>query len=368
MIYASGVLLEQVPINLTVFLLSLLFCFLIVWSSKWHGQYSLDMPQGIQRFHEAPTPRIGGLGIITALGFGVLLTQDNDTKQLLRNLFILGFFIFSFGLIEDLTKKVSVALRLWASFLPAALAYLTMELVLRSVGWASFDLLLKFSLFAIFFTAFAVGGLTHAFNLIDGFNGLSGWSSIWALAAIMMIANQVGDNSLASALTLVIAGTLGFLIFNWPLGKLFLGDGGAYLMGSCIGWSSVLLTTRNDSVFPFTLFLICVYPISEALYSIWRRKKSFQSAGQPDSAHLHQLIAVFYIYPYFKGKRVIKNSIAGFLISLFMVPPAIIAVKFYDRPSIILLAIAIFIALYIALYKALASHSHDFGQLTAHAP
>ena len=328
-------ILSEIPAVLAVLLVSALICFLIKVTTQWHGKYSMDHVVGVQRFHESATARIGGLAIIFALGVGVLLLQG-ESKQLLRNLFILGFFVFSFGFTEDITKQVSVAVRLWAGFMPAVIAYFMTGTVLRSVGWEPFDALLRFNPLAIIFTAFAMGGLTQAINIIDGFNGLSAWTSIWALTAIMLIAMQVGDASLAIMLPIIIASIIGFLLFNWPLGKLFLGDGGSYLLGLCVAWSSVLLAVRNPEVFPFTLFLVCVYPITEVLYSMYRRKQTRKSTGQPDRLHLHQLVAVIYIYPNFSqiSRSVLKNSITGLAMSLLMIPTASIAILFYDHPWI----------------------------------
>ena len=353
-------ILGEIPADLTVLLVSVLVCFLIKLTAHWHGKYSIDNLEGVQRFHETATPRIGGLAIIFALGVGVLVLHD-EPKQLLRTLFILGFFVFSFGFTEDITKQVSVAIRLWAGFMPALIGYFMSGVVLRSVGWEPVDALLQFNPVAIIFTAFAMGGVTHAINIIDGFNGLCTWASIWALTAIMCVAIQVGDTSLAMMLPIMIAGIAGFLLFNWPFGKLFLGDGGSYLLGLCVGWCSVLLAVRNPTVFPFTLLLVCVYPVTEVLYSMYRRNKSGKATGQPDRMHLHQLVAMVYIYPSLNqiiSSPVLKNSLTGFVMSLLMIPTACIAVVFYDRPPIILLAIALFAAIYVVFYRNLLAKFH----------
>ena len=353
-------ILGEIPADLTVLLVSVLVCFLIKLTAHWHGKYSIDNLEGVQRFHETATPRIGGLAIIFALGVGVLVLHD-EPKQLLRTLFILGFFVFSFGFTEDITKQVSVAIRLWAGFMPALIGYFMSGVVLRSVGWEPVDALLQFNPVAIIFTAFAMGGVTHAINIIDGFNGLCSWASIWALTAIMCVAIQVGDTSLAMMLPIMIAGITGFLLFNWPFGKLFLGDGGSYLLGLCVGWCSVLLAVRNPTVFPFTLLLVCVYPVTEVLYSMYRRNKSGKATGQPDRMHLHQLVAMVYIYPSLNqitSSPVLKNSLTGFVMSLLMIPTACIAVVFYDRPPIILLAIALFAAIYVVFYRNLLAKFH----------
>ncbi len=331
-------------------LFAIVVCLLILITTKWHGRFSFDQLEGVQKLHVNPTPRIGGLAIMSALGVGVLLLEG-ESRILLRTLFILGFIVFSFGFTEDLTKKVSVALRLWASFMPAILGYFLLGITLRGIGFAPVDYLLQFNPVAIVFTAFAVGGVTHAINIVDGLNGLCAWVSIWALVAILSIAIQVNDQSMALVCVVTIGAILGFLVFNWPLGKIFLGDGGSYLLGLFVAWASVLLATRNPEISPFTFLLICIYPVTEVLYSIYRRKRSRQATGLPDQLHLHQLFAMGFIYPNINSlSNTSKNSLSGFLMSLMMIVPAISAVIFYNQKTFLLLAIGLFVLVYLLMY------------------
>ena len=161
--------LDYLPIFLT-FLISFLSAVLIIATSKWHGKYSQDHLEGVQRFHEKATPRIGGLAIIVALGFGVLFSSD-ESRQLLRLLFILGFFVFSFGFTEDITKEVSVALRLWAGFMPAVIAYFMAGNSIRSIGSLPIDYLLNFHPAHTLYTVFAGGGVTQTMKMLGGSKG-----------------------------------------------------------------------------------------------------------------------------------------------------------------------------------------------------
>ena len=348
-------------------LTSFILCALILLTLRWHGHLSLDHCLGVQRMHEAPTPRIGGLAIIIALAVGVMQLEP-ESNNILRTQFALGFILFSFGFIEDLTKKVSVALRLWAGFIPGVLGYFLAGISLSYVGWAPLDWALSFTPVAVLFGAFAVGGLTHAINIIDGFNGLCAGASLWALSAIIIIALQVGDSALALSNLVVVASIVGFLFFNWPFGKIFLGDGGSYLLGFCVAWSSVLLAMRNPEVSPFALLLICVYPITEVLYSIVRRLKSKRRTGQPDRLHLHQLVASAWVYPNCGSlSGIYKNSLTGLLMSLLMVPPLLAAITFYRQTTVLFWACVLFVLVYHVLYqKALSSaagreHLHGGG-------
>ena len=91
--------------------------------------------------------------------------------------------------------------------------------------------MLFFAPFAIFFTIFATVGVVNAFNLIDGLNGLSSYVSISVATSLSIIAFQVGQLQFTIFLALLSAAVLGFFVLNFPLGKIFLGDGGAYTLG-----------------------------------------------------------------------------------------------------------------------------------------
>jgi UDP-N-acetylmuramyl pentapeptide phosphotransferase/UDP-N-acetylglucosamine-1-phosphate transferase len=90
-----------------------------------------------------------------------------------------------------------------------------------------FDLLMQFTFFSVIFTAFAVGGVANAINIIDGFNGYASLTCTLAFIGFALIAFQVGDQNLAVVSLILAACVWGFFCVNWPFGKLFLGDGGA---------------------------------------------------------------------------------------------------------------------------------------------
>ena len=106
--------------------------------------------------------------------------------------------------------------------------------------WGS-DWLLGFGVMSFLFTVFAVGGFSHALNIVDGFNGLSAIAAWIMLAALTVVATVVSDTVLAEVCLVIGASILGFLVWNYPRGTIFLGDGGAYLLGFLIAELAVLL-------------------------------------------------------------------------------------------------------------------------------
>lgn len=134
----------------------------------------------------------------------------------------------------------------------------------------------------VIFTAFAVGGVANSINIIDGFNGLATTVSSLAFVGYALIAWQVEDTTLASVSLLLAACMWDFFWVNWPFGKIFLGDGGYYFICFALSWVSVLLLERNRSVSAFAVWLVCVRPVTEVLFSIFRRRIKKLNPSHPD--------------------------------------------------------------------------------------
>jgi UDP-N-acetylmuramyl pentapeptide phosphotransferase/UDP-N-acetylglucosamine-1-phosphate transferase len=277
------------------FLASLLITFWVIRSSHLHSKFSSDSDiTGIQKFHTHIVPRIGGLGILLGLIVSLVVRRfENETVGNFGLLLIASSLpAFIFGFLEDITKKVGVKVRLIASFIAAAVAGYLLGGWLTSVQILGIDnLILAYPVVAIGITCFAVAGVANAFNIIDGYNGLSSMVAIIILGGLTYVAFQVGDTQIMIASLAMIGALLGFLIWNYPRGLIFLGDGGAYLVGFWVAELSVLLTARHQEVSKWFPLLLCIYPIFETLFTIYRRVVLMRMhPGMPDALHLHQLI------------------------------------------------------------------------------
>jgi UDP-N-acetylmuramyl pentapeptide phosphotransferase/UDP-N-acetylglucosamine-1-phosphate transferase len=217
------------------------------------------------------------------------------------------------------------------------------------------DTLLTYPWLAIAFTAFALAGVTHAFNMIDGLNGLSGYTALWILGAYGLLAYAYDDYVVIQICLLLAAPTLGFLFFNWPWGKCFLGDGGAYLLGFACAWIGVVLVERHPQISPFAPLLICSYPVIEAFYSMARRAVLGRSSGLPDREHLHQIMVTGVVDPWLKAHpgTIKSNSLAGFLLSLFPLPFLALAILFNTHQGVMVALFILSVLVYSLLYQAL---------------
>jgi UDP-N-acetylmuramyl pentapeptide phosphotransferase/UDP-N-acetylglucosamine-1-phosphate transferase len=277
------------------FSVSMLLALLIVRYNHLHSHITSDFDlSGVQKFHTIAVPRVGGVAIIFGILFAlsVCYFENADIGLFGLMLIVSALPAFIFGFAEDLTKKVGVRIRLLGTFASAGLAGYLLNAWLNSVQIFGIDnLMLMYPFIAMAITCFAVGGVANCFNIIDGYNGLSAMVAVIILSGITYVAFQVSDYSVMNAALAMIGGLLGFLVFNYPRGLIFLGDGGAYLIGFWVAELSVLLTARHPEVSKWFPLLSCFYPIFETLFSIYRRvliKKSHP--GKPDAFHLHQLI------------------------------------------------------------------------------
>ena len=300
---------------------------LIVLTKRMHGRFSLDEIEGVQKAHVGRIPRIGGIAIFLSL----LLTLMNvSTRQyeILFPLLMASLPVFLLGLGEDLTKRVGVTARFTASVLSAALICYLIDLHISRVDIPGIDLLLSIAPISIIFTVIAIVSFTHSINIIDGANGLAGGIVAISCVAIGTMAYQVGDDTLAEISFIIAAATIGFLLLNYPLGKIFLGDGGAYLLGFILVCIAILLPLRNPGISSWAPLVICAYPILEICFTVTRRRLRLKGSTQPDRLHLHSLI---------------MSRISSQLLSNFKIVNQNSAVATYILPVIILNSIVVVI-------------------------
>ena len=338
------------------FIASFFLCVAVVLSKSWHGGVSMDTTDGIQKFHSDPTPRIGGIPIVLAL----VMAWGKSTAEiqtLLAPILFAGMPAFLFGIAEDLTKQIGVIQRLLATMASGLLAWWITDYSLSRLDIWGIDLLMQFTFFSVIFTAFAVGGVANSINIIDGFNGYASLTCTIAFFGFSLIAFQVGDQNLALVSLIFAASVCGFFWVNWPFGKLFLGDGGAYFLGFALAWIAVLLIERNPSVSAFSALVICILPITEVLFSIFRRKVRNDHPGKPDGLHLHSLLQRRYVSRWFvKWHSLARNSLVGILMGMMSLFTAFMANLIYDTTLYCVITSLLFATGYVTVFARMVRH------------
>jgi len=250
-----------------------------------------------------------------------------------------------------------VTQRLLATMVSGVLAWWITDYSLSRVDIWGVDWLLGYTFASVVFTAFAVGGVANSINIIDGFNGLASAMATLAFIGFAMIAWQVGDVTLVSVALVLAACVWGFFWVNWPFGKLFLGDGGSYFIGFALAWVAVLLIERNPSVSAFAAVVICAHPVTEVIFSIYRRKIRKEHPGMPDRLHFHSLVKRRYVARWFGHySSAVRNSITGVLIGFMTLSATILASLTYSSTA---LSLVVFLALalgYVAIYARMVRH------------
>jgi len=276
------------------FLISLVVTLGIVRYAHTHGRLATDTDlHGVQKFHARPVPRIGGVGILLGLigGAAQLHVPYPAVSHGILLLAACGLPAFGAGLLEDLTRRVSPRARLAATMAAALLAYWLIDAAITRISVPLFDFLLAYPLISATVTVLAVAGMANAVNIIDGFNGLAAMVSFMMFTSLAYVAFQVHDPIVLSGSLIMMGTIMGFFLWNFPAGLIFLGDGGAYFVGFMLAELAILLVMRNRDVSAWYPLLLFIYPIFEVCFSIYRKRFIRKmSPGIPDGVHLHMLV------------------------------------------------------------------------------
>ena len=346
---------------LVAFLVSLIFTMLVLRYRAWHSPLTADHDlNGVQKYHAKPVPRIGGISLVVAMAATCIVAAQREPQVLPEMVLLLGAAMPAFlgGLAEDLTKRVRVASRLVLAMLSAALAYFLLGAAVTRVDIIGVDWLLGFGAISLMFTVVAVSGAANAINIIDGYNGLAAVVSAMIFAGFAYVSFYLGDRLLVILALGMLGGVVGFLIWNYPNGHIFLGDGGAYFLGFMIGELSVLLLARHPEVSAWFPLLLCIYPVFETLFSIYRKRLlRGVSPGAPDGVHLHMLIYKRVVrwavgsdeVRHLTQRNALTSPYLWLLSSLGVIP----AVLFWQRPFVLMFCVFAFSATYIILYRRL---------------
>ncbi|WP_296643750.1 MraY family glycosyltransferase [Roseinatronobacter sp.] len=208
----------------------------------------------------------------------------------LKLLFLSVLPIFLAGLAEDFGLHLSPKVRLTAAALASLLAAALLGQWVTRADIPGLDLALAIPVIGLVVTAIGGAGVSHSFNLIDGVNGLSSGVAAVAALGLAVIAHQAGESTIAFVALLLVAAILGFMVFNWPFGAIFLGDAGAYSLGHILGWLGILLVARVPEISMLAITGLFFWPLADTFFAIYRRRRIGRPTDQPDRLHFHQLV------------------------------------------------------------------------------
>ncbi len=328
------------------FVVTLLATGFVRYFSMMHN-FGHDKDEGVQKFHTQTTSRLGGMGLIVGFFASIAFAVKtmSEVASLSGWLLIASIPVFAGGLIEDLTHRVSPGTRLVLAMASALFVLFVLDVgVSRTdIGWI--DYLLQIQLIFFGLTVLVVSGFINATNIIDGFHGLASGTMALVLLGLAALAHQAADWVMVNLCLITFAVVMGFFFWNWPLGKIFLGDAGAYILGFWVIELGLLIVNRCTNFSPMAPLLVGFYPIVETLFSMYRRKfVRSHPMGHPDSLHLHTLLF----------RRVVGCNwrVAPYLWALTIVNVAV-AYEFADNTNALLSFMFVFTAFYVLLYTKL---------------
>ncbi len=334
------------------FLTSLGLCCLIAFAphlflKSEHMENDLNARQAQ---HKRPTPRIGGVAVILATVVAGGLYAESLKSDLLLALGA-GSVVFLVGLREDISRDMSPKARLLAAFASAALAIVLSGVVLPRLGIGYIDNVVGIFAVGVLLTLIWSAGACHALNLIDGLNGLSSGYSIIAAVAYAVIASITGDADVQLTSLILAAALLGFFVMNWPFGRVFLGDAGAYAIGHILAWLGLVLLSRNPEGAGLAALLILFWPVADTAFAIVRRRLLDKDTDQPDRLHFHHLVVRALRLSL--GKKLppdLVNPAAAMVLQPFIALPIAFGVLTWSNGLLALTALLFFAFLFVSTY------------------
>lgn len=338
--------------NLIVFLSSMSISVFIILTRDLHQQRAINRSDctAIQAMHTIPTPRIGGIVIITSLLMIGFYVHDEIKERfwLLTASVLPAAFA---GLAEDLNYRVSPVMRLLATAVSSAVAIMLLGVYLPRTDLPGMDYLMLLAPFGWVFTIFACAGICNAFNLIDGLNGLSSSVGVITALGLAAISMEAGYHYLAQMNVLLVSALLGFLVFNFPFGKIFLGDAGAYAMGHMLAWFAIILIISVPELSTWAVLLVFFWPIADTIFAVYRRRRAGLRADMPDRLHSHHLVMrSLEIFFFKRSRRHVANPLATLIILPMAAAPIVAGVMFWDQPLFAVIALCTFAALFVSSF------------------
>jgi UDP-GlcNAc:undecaprenyl-phosphate GlcNAc-1-phosphate transferase len=250
-------------------------------------------PVDARKLHTQPIPRVGGVAVVGAAAASLVLVAALLGDRIsvfggtgLRAIVLGAAAMHLLGLWDDL-KPMRARLKLAGQVLIAIAVFAAGVRVstfsLPLVGIVEFG-----PAASLIFTVFWLVGITNAFNLIDGLDGLASGAALFALTTMFVVGTVNGQHGTA-LLTLVVAGSvLGFLLYNWHPASIFLGDSGSLFLGFTLAGMGLMSSQKGSTVVAVAIPVVSLgLPVLDTALAIARRFLRGQPIFSADRGHIH---------------------------------------------------------------------------------
>lgn len=326
------------------------FTIIYLWSSKLNLFVSKKY-NAIQKIHIGSVPRLGGAIVYSVLLFYFYFNRakyEINNEFFIFMLFLIPLIIISLS--EDLFQNIAPKFRFFViSFTSLFFLYFS-NISLPIVDIPILNSILQNNLLNIIFLSICISILANGMNMIDGTNGLLVLVCISQLISISLLASNIEAWEILKISLPMISTLVILLLFNFPFGKIFSGDLGAYFFGFFIGYLTVYFFGKYNNLLSWNAALILFYPVFEVLFTYIRRIKNNLSPFQADFLHLHSLI-----FGKLNKKLRLKRNDANYLATLILIPfiflPTLLILNVFEILYLIIIAIIVMTILYLLYYK-----------------
>jgi len=291
----------------------------------------LDLPNQ-RSSHTTPTPRGGGLAVVGAFLLGVVMLAvfaPTKSGSFLPLLLFSSLSVAGIGLWDDL-RQLSAARRILVHLLAAVL--LVWGLGREGFFWATGGQFVVLRLCGVLVLVLVVVWSLNLFNFMDGIDGLAGGEAVFVAASAALLLALRGEEAEALLCLLLAAACLGFLVWNWPPARIFMGDVGSGFLGFVLA-ALALRTAIFSHSLPIGCWLILpgVF-LADATFTLLRRMTRGERWYDAHRSHAYQNAAVLY-----GSHRLVTMAVMG--INLFwLLPLSVLCVILprFDVPLVIL--------------------------------
>lgn len=338
--------------NFVLFLFIYLIVFIVVIKFTKNSQkYFMFIPtyNAKHKIHDGNIPRSGGIFIFLIsciLSYFII----DDFSRIFINYLTLSFLpLFFMGIYEDLFNNSKPIFRIMMMILSFAIFILIYNPSFPLINIPYLEYAFQNYYFCLFFFLLCLLVLINGLNLIDGVNGLMSINSLLQLIIIYFLSLYSGNELISNISIFFIIPLIAFIILNFPLGKIFMGDTGAYFYGFLITFMTLHLFSYDNNLITWHAVLILLYPLLEICFTLIRRLKNKKKISSPDNLHLHSLIFSFFKNEH--GNKRLANNLAFISLIPLLVCIYGSAFLFYDSLSLIVCSIFFNTVLYLSYYK-----------------
>lgn len=286
----------------------------------WKWRRGLDSGDGVRKLQREPVLRVGGIALYATFVFAFLIANDplpGSVSLLGWPFFLLGTSMFLLGFADDLFHLPAL-LRLGVQIAVGLAAHacgLRIDIVSHPFGGGGFDT----GDFGLLLTVIWFVSIPNLINLVDGMDGLAGGIALFLNLTLATLGGVSGNGELLTLSVALSGGIVAFLAFNLPPARIYMGDGGAYLLGFAIAGSS-LISSNKGSIFGSLLVVVIVlgFPILDTAVAMLRRGLSGLPLMRADALHLHHRLqtlgfskrnVLFVLYGIFAGLSLLGLSV-----------------------------------------------------------